>query len=107
MHAVVSVVPLSFIVDFPAPFRISLTLPFPYGVLLDSLLRKAFAFGYSEIRHLPRRALPSQAEATKLEKPAKRVPEDTRMVSSLTRNQVPRKGLRVRLPCPPLIEESP
>ena len=24
------------------------------------------------------------------------------MASSLTRNQVPRKGLRVRVPCPPL-----
>lgn len=28
--------------------------------------------------------------------------EGTRMVSSLTRNQVRRKPLRVRLPCPPL-----
>ena len=27
--------------------------------------------------------------------------EGTRMASSLTRNQVPRKGLRVRVPCPP------
>ena len=30
--------------------------------------------------------------------------EGTRMVSSLTRNQVRRKPLRVRLPCPPLIK---
>ncbi len=28
------------------------------------------------------------------------------MVSGLTRNQVPRKGLRVRLPCPPLFESD-
>jgi hypothetical protein len=32
----------------------------------------------------------------------RRCPEGTRMVSSLTRNQVRRKPLRVRIPCPPL-----
>ena len=28
------------------------------------------------------------------------------MASGLTRNQVPRKGLRVRIPCPPLGNEG-
>ena len=31
-------------------------------------------------------------------------PEGTRMVSSLTRNQVPGNRLRVRIPCPPLLK---
>jgi hypothetical protein len=46
----------------------------------------------------PPSGLPQSANTAKLTA----CPEGKRMVSGLTRNQVPRKGLRVRIPCPPL-----
>jgi hypothetical protein len=54
-----------------------------------------------QLRQPPPTGLPSLHGPDRLEKPLRRVSE---LASGLTRNQVPRKGLWVRIPCPPLAQ---
>src|SRR4029079_17293064 len=46
----------------------------------------------------------TQSLATSCDAPLESPSEGIRMVRSLIRNQMPRKGLRVRVPCPPLFK---
>ena len=59
--------------------------------------------------HFSARATDEYTERTRRPRvlvPAAEFPEGKRMASGHTGNVVPRKGLRVRVPCPPLLQRA-
>ncbi len=72
----------------------------PHVPLVAILASKAIAGVLPDI--LTRRTLEGSADRFEQTHAQRRVRE---LASSLTRNQVPRKGLGVRVPCPPLLKQ--